>query len=106
MMSLETQQQMRDDSRRKKLFAILSFSLVSLVGGYVSLVNMTAWNGALWQEAEKRVLASSNALSTLESEYLMRKQRITLALAYQNGFEDTHSVIFVPGETKDLVTMR
>ncbi len=105
-MSLETQQQMRNDSRRKKLFAVLSFSLVSLVGGYISLVNMTAWNGAFWQREEQKVLAASNALAQLESEYLVRKQRITLALAYQSGFQDARFVVFVPGETKDLVTMR
>lgn len=106
MRSLETQQHMQSDSRRKKLFVVLSFCLISLVGGYVSLVNMMAWNGALLQETEKKALVSSNALSELESDYLTRKQRITLALAYQNGFEDTHSVIFVSEEAKDVVTMR
>ncbi len=106
MMSLETQQQMRNESRRRKFFVALSCAAVFLIGGYVALVNMTAWNGALWQQAEQKALASSNALSRLESEYLVRKQRITLALAYQSGFQDAHSVVFVPGETKDLVTMR
>ncbi len=106
MMSLETQQQMQNESRRKKLFVALSCAVLFLIGGYVSLVNMTAWNGTLWQQAEQKALVSSNLLSRLESEYLVRKQRITLALAYQNGFEDAHSVVFVPGEMKDLVTMR
>lgn len=106
MMSLETQQHMRNESRRKKVFVVLSCAVLFLIGGYVSLINMTAWNGALWQQAEQKALVASNALSQLESEYLVRKQRITLALAYQSGFQDAHSVVFVSGEAKDLVTMR
>ncbi len=84
----------------------MSFSFIFLIGGYISLVNLTAWNGARWQEAEKKAFSASSALSRLESEYLARKQRITLSLAYQSGFQDAHSVVFVPGGKKGVVTMR
>ncbi len=92
--------------RRKKLFVLLSSAFLFCVGCYIYAVNMTALNGVAWQMAEKNAVAKGGELATLESDYLARKQRITLAYAYQVGFQDARAVIFVPAETVAAVTMR
>ncbi len=101
-----TQEKMRSERRRKSCFVILSFMLFIFAGAYVSLVNLAAVNGAGWQEADRRASLAQSALSLLESEYLSRKQRITLSFAYEQGFQDAKGVRFVPGENRAAVTMR
>jgi len=62
---------------------------------YVYLVNTAAWNGVGWTRAEKEMTQLGAEVSELESRYLSLKQSVTLATAYEKGFEDVRDVTFI-----------
>jgi hypothetical protein len=67
---------------------VLLFLNIALIGGYVYAVNRTVFNVVASAKAEKAIAQNSAVSAELESRYISLKNKVTLAFAYTQGFQD------------------
>ena len=79
----------------KSVFWSLTGLLLLVVSLYVYLVNTAAMNGVRWGHVQQETAELEARLSELEAKYLSLKQSVTLASAYENGFQDVTEVTFI-----------
>ena len=83
------------DRYSKGLFWLFTCLLLLTTSMYVYLVNTAAVNGVRWGDAEQELGSLGATVSELESKYLSLKRSVTLATAYEKGFEDVRTVTFI-----------
>jgi len=81
---------------RFKIFVVLvSLSILSF-GYYIYAIYATASNVAARQESERQIAKISTNLDALEFGYIELKNNITMELAYEYGFKEVKSPLFIP----------
>ena len=72
----------------KKVFRLLLVSLVISIFLYGYFVSSSIVNVLVRKEVEQKITDVNSRLGTLETEYLVLKNNITIEYAYSNGFVD------------------
>lgn len=82
------------DYRVRTFWALVAVSLVSL-GAYIYAINATARHIANRQNLERQIAERSRTLDSLEFTYIGLKNNVTIDLAYEKGFREEKSPLFV-----------
>lgn len=106
MITVRTRDKVIREGKKKILFWFSSCLFVLSFGFYIYSVNATAWNGVQWEKTEEKARVITSVIGELEAEYFARKKDITLSLAYERGFQDTRSIVFLKAEQNNLVSLR
>ena len=69
--------------------------VVLLSGLYIFLISASIFNVVARAETEQSIINLHSQIGELESDYLLRKNTITLILAYDLGFTDINEKTFV-----------
>ncbi len=91
------------DAYGKSVFWSLACLVLFVTSFYIYLVNTTALNGVRWGSARREMASIEASVSELESQFLSLKRTITIALAYERGFEDIKVVKFISTEKVGIV---
>ncbi|MDP3875337.1 MAG: hypothetical protein Q8Q22_02360 [bacterium] len=82
------------DQRVRFFWALVAISMLSLFI-YIYAVNATARNIAIRQDLEKQMANMSANLNSLEFAYIELRNNITIELAYDHGFREAKSPLYV-----------
>src|SRR3989344_2172963 len=80
--------------RARIFWALVGITLISLVA-YMYSINATARHIALRQNLERQITEISRGLDSLEFSYITLRNNVTLELAYEKGFKEVKSPLFV-----------
>jgi hypothetical protein len=83
----------------KRLFFVFSSLLVVLLSLYMFFIYHTIHNVVSFNQLQKSNSLMAVEVNSLQSEYSSRKASISLATAYQNGYEDASSPQFIPASS-------
>lgn len=81
--------------RRVYLFWILVFISTISLFTYIYAVNAIARNIAIKQDLEKQITNISNDFNSLEFAYIELRNNVTMELAYQHGFQEVKSPLYI-----------
>lgn len=81
---------------RFKVFAVLVSLSVLSFGLYIYAIYATASHAATRQEAERQITKIVANLDVLEFSYIELKNNITMELAYEYGFKEARSPLYIP----------
>ncbi|MDP3763238.1 MAG: hypothetical protein Q8Q92_01095 [bacterium] len=82
------------DHRVRFFWTLTAVSLFALCV-YIYAINATARNIALRQDLERQVASVSANLDSLEFAYIELKNNVTIELAYERGFREARSPLYV-----------
>ncbi|MDO8569757.1 MAG: hypothetical protein Q7R89_03235 [bacterium] len=82
------------NQRAHFFWALVTISVCSLFI-YIYAINATARNIAASQDLERRMVNISANFNSLEFAYIELRNNITLELAYQYGFREVKSTLYV-----------
>lgn len=82
------------DNRAYFFWILVTISILSL-SIYIYAINSTARNIATRQSLERQVAKVSANLDSLEFAYIELKNNVTMELAYQYGFREVKSPLYV-----------
>ena len=82
------------DKRVQLFWALVTISILSILI-YIYAVNVIARNIALKQHLEKQIADMSANFDSLEFAYIELRNNVTLELAYQRGFKEVKSPLYV-----------
>lgn len=82
------------DNRVRLFWTLVTVSLLSLFV-YIYAINATARHIADRQNRERQITKISADLNSLEFAYIELKNNVTLELAYEYGFREAKSPLFV-----------
>ena len=82
------------DQRVRLFWALVAISILSLFV-YIYAVNAIARNIVVKQDLEKQIANISNNFNTLEFTYIELRNNVTMELAYQHGFQEVKSPLYV-----------
>lgn len=71
------------------IFWALSVATLGLLVAYVYLINVTVWNVAARQEAERSMANRIAEVSATESSYMTLTSKVSMDHAYAMGFQKT-----------------
>lgn len=91
------------EGQGKVIFWSLTCLLLLTVSFYVYLVNTAALNGVRFGKVQQEVAELEARVSELDAHYLSLKQSITLAAAYEKGFEDVRDITFITAPKVGIV---
>jgi hypothetical protein len=80
---------------RVRLFWVLVALSVLLLSVYIYAINTTARNIAMRQDLERQIAEVSASLDPLEFAYIELRNNVTMDLAYEYGFKETRSPLYV-----------
>jgi hypothetical protein len=83
------------NSFEKRAFALLVFAIFSLAGLYSYFISMSIVHVIEREEAENGIASLNSAIGELESQYIVRKEAITVENAYALGLVDLKKKTFV-----------
>lgn len=92
------------DHRARLFFLLVIICLLSLFT-YIYAINATARNVAVRQNLEKQITDLSTNLDSLEFTYIALKNNVTLELAYQLGFREVKSPLYVSRAHPEALTL-
>ena len=79
----------------RRVFWIFIGTIILLLGLYSYFVSKSIVNVIIREEIEQDLARVNSHISSLEYDYLKKKNHINLKLAYELGFEDVRSKEFV-----------
>ena len=79
----------------RRAFWIFVIVIIALMGLYGYFVSKSIINVIIREEIEQDLARVNAHISSLEYDYIEKKNNINLELAYELGFEDTSSKKFV-----------
>ena len=82
------------DDRVHFFWVLVALSILSLCV-YIYAINATTRNIAVRQDLERRVASISFNLDSLEFAYIELRNNVTIELAYQHGFREVKSPLYV-----------
>ncbi|KND48927.1 MAG: hypothetical protein AB200_00670 [Parcubacteria bacterium C7867-005] len=82
------------DSRALAFWTLTSLCALSLVI-YIYGINATVHNTVTRQNMEKQVSSITTALGEMEFKYISLKNSISLEVAYEKGFKDVDTPVFI-----------
>ncbi|PJA37087.1 MAG: hypothetical protein CO183_00130, partial [Candidatus Zambryskibacteria bacterium CG_4_9_14_3_um_filter_42_9] len=82
------------DKRILLFWSLVAVSIFSLFI-YIYAINATARNIAVRQDLEKKIVAISANLNSLEFSYIELRNNVTIELARQHGFTEAKSPLYV-----------
>lgn len=82
------------DPRVYFFWTLVTISVLSLFI-YIYAINTTARNIALSQDLERQMANISVNFNSLEFAYIELRNNVTLELAYQHGFQEAQSPLYV-----------
>lgn len=82
------------DHRARLFWILMMVSVLSLLA-YIYAIHATARNIATRQNLERQMAKISTNLGSLEFSYIELKNSVTLELAYQHGFREVKSPLYV-----------
>ena len=82
------------DHRVRFFWTLTIISLLAL-SAYIYAISATARNIALRQDLERQVASVSASLDSLEFAYIELKNNVTIELAYEYGFREAQSPLYV-----------
>ena len=83
-----------NENRLRVFWTLVTISMVSLLA-YMYAINITARNIAHRASLEREVADISTGLDALEFEFIELRNNVTLELAYEKGFKEEKSPLFV-----------
>ncbi len=75
-------------NREKTIFWTLLGVLILSVGFYIYCINVTVYNTVARQNFESESSHITLSIGSQEFEYITKRNKVTLALAYSLGFQD------------------
>ena len=81
--------------RRVYLFWILVFISIISLSTYIYAVNAIARNIAIKQNLERQITNMANDFNSLEFAYIGLRNNVTMELAYQHGFQEVKSPLYI-----------
>src|SRR3989344_5923094 len=82
------------EKRELAFWALATISIVSILA-YMYAINATARNIANRQNLEIQITEISRDLDKLEFDYITLRNNVTIELAYEKGFTEEKSPLFV-----------
>ncbi|OHA91712.1 MAG: hypothetical protein A2832_01530 [Candidatus Zambryskibacteria bacterium RIFCSPHIGHO2_01_FULL_44_22b] len=82
------------ENRLRVFWGLVTISIVSLLA-YMYAINITARNIAHRASLEREITLISTGLDALEFEFIELRNNVTLELAYEKGFKEERSPLFV-----------
>lgn len=82
-------------NRRVYLFWILVFISIISLSVYIYAVNAIARNIAVKQDMERQITNMTNDFNSLEFAYIELRNNVTMELAYQHGFQEVKSPLYI-----------
>ena len=82
------------DKRVYFFWTLVAISITALFI-YIYAINATARNIAVTQEIERRLAKTSATFDALEFAYIELRNNVTMELAYQQGFQEVRSPLYV-----------
>jgi len=82
------------ENRLRIFWVLVTISIVSLVA-YMYAINITARNITHRASLEREIADISTGLDALEFEFIELRNNVTLELAYEKGFKEEKSPLFV-----------
>ena len=82
------------ENRLRVFWGLVTISIVSLLA-YMYAINITARNIAHRASLEREITLISTGLDALEFEFIELRNNVTLELAYEKGFKEEKSPLFV-----------
>jgi len=79
----------------RRTVTLLAGLLVTLLILYSYLVSQSIVNVLVRQNIEQEIATLNSTVGSLESDYIVRKERINLAYAHMLGYEDIEDKSFV-----------
>jgi hypothetical protein len=82
------------DNRARFFWVLVALSVLLLLV-YIYAINTTARNIAVRQDLERQIAQVSASLDPLEFAYIELQNNVTMELAYEYGFKETQSPLYV-----------
>jgi len=82
------------DQRVRLFWGLVAISIISL-SVYIYAVNAIARNIAIKQDYEREMARISSDFNSLEFAYIELRNNVTMELAYQQGFQEVKSPLYV-----------
>ena len=81
--------------QRARFFTIMIAVSALSIFAYIYAINATARNVAVRQNLERQIAEVSTKLDTLEFAYIELKNNVTMELAYQYGFQEATTPLYI-----------
>jgi len=91
------------DYRVRAFWALVTISMVALCA-YIYAINATARNISHRASIEREMRDSSGELDSLEFAYIELRNNVTLELAYEKGFREEKTPLFVSRDKSSALT--
>jgi spore maturation protein CgeB len=82
------------EQRALTFWLLIACATISLLV-YIYAINTTARNISLGQNIERRLNQTLTNIDTLEFAYIELKNNVTIELAYEQGFQETHLPLYI-----------
>jgi len=91
--------------QRFRIFWSLIIILSACLLVYVVALNYTVRNTIVRQNLERQTVDLSARVGELEFSYIALKNKVSLSLAYERGFKEVISPVYIPRSTSRALSM-